>query len=254
MDNYKHPHILITGAASGIGAACAKQLAGCGCNLFLHTGTQTEKLHKLANELREENNATVFCFTYDFWNENSVSNFINHVIEDAGYIDQLVINAGYADKGDFETLTAKKLNDALAVMVEAPAKLIRAFIADIKKSEQGRIVSISSFVNKTSGLNDTFFTATATAKSALEGLTLQAARQLRLSPATANIVSPGYTRKDKKESAFSEKQWEQLASQLPSGKLVEPYEVASLVSYLLSKNGAMITGQNIIIDNGLSLK
>ena len=102
-------------------------------------------------------------------------------------------------------------------------------------------------------MNDTAFTITAAAKSALEGLTMEAARQFRKSQATANIISPGYTRKDSKKSAFSEQQWRELADKLPLGRLVEPDEVAGLVQFLLSEQAAMITGQNISIDSGLSL-
>ena len=82
---------------------------------------------------------------------------------------------------------------------------------------------------------------------------MEAARQFRKSQATANIISPGYTRKDSKKSAFSEQQWRELADKLPLGRLVEPDEVAGLVQFLLSEQAAMITGQNISIDSGLSL-
>ena len=82
---------------------------------------------------------------------------------------------------------------------------------------------------------------------------MEAARQFRKSQATANIISPGYTRKDSKKSAFSEQQWRELADRLPLGRLVEPDEVAGLVQFLLSEQAAMITGQNISIDSGLSL-
>jgi len=138
-------------------------------------------------------------------------------------------------------------------MAESPALLIKAFIQDIQNSQSGRIVAISSFVNKAIGVNDTAFTITAAAKSALEGLTMEAARQLQKSRATANIISPGYTRKDSEKSAFSEQQWLELAAKLPLGRLVEPDEVAALVQFLLSEEAAMITGQNISIDSGLNL-
>ena len=253
MNNPDKLHILVTGAASGIGAACARKLAKPNNVLFLHTGKNQEKLECLVQELRSQKGGEIYCFTTDFNHPDGLREMIVEIKGRAGYIDQLVLNAGYADKGDFYQLTTEKLSAALAVMAESPALLIKAFIQDIQKSDRGRIVAISSFVNKAIGVNDTAFTITAAAKSALEGLTMEAARQFQKSQATANIISPGYTRKDSKKSAFSEQQWRELADKLPLGRLVEPDEVAGLVQFLLSEQAAMITGQNISIDSGLNL-
>ena len=246
-------HILVTGAASGIGAACARKLASCNHVLFLHTGSNQEKLECLAQELRAQTGVEVYCYTTDFNRPDRLAEMIAEIKGKASHIDQLVLNAGYADKGDFHQLTSEKLSTALAVMAESPALLIKAFIQDIQNSQCGRIVTISSFVNTAIGVNDTAFTITAAAKSALEGLTMEAARQCRKGQATANIISPGYTRKDSQKSAFSEQQWQDLAAKLPLGRLVEPEEVAGLVQFLLSEQAAMITGQNIAIDCGLNL-
>ena len=253
MNNPDKLHILVTGAASGIGAACARKLTKPNNVLFLHTGKNQEKLECLVHELRFQKGVEIYCYTADFNHPERLAEMIAEIKSKAGHIDQLVLNAGYADKGDFYQLTTEKLSTALAVMAESPALLIKAFIQDIQNSKRGRIVAISSFVNKAIGVNDTAFTITAAAKSALEGLTMEAARQFQKSQATANIISPGYTRKDSGKSAFSEQQWLELAAKLPLGRLVEPDEVAALVQFLLSEEAAMITGQNISIDSGLNL-
>ena len=253
MNNTDKLHILVTGAASGIGAACARKLTKPNNVLFLHTGKNQEKLECLVHELRFQKGVEIYCYTADFNHPERLAEMIAEIKSKAGHIDQLVLNAGYADKGDFYQLTTEKLSTALAVMAESPALLIKAFIQDIQNSKRGRIVAISSFVNKAIGVNDTAFTITAAAKSALEGLTMEAARQFQKSQATANIISPGYTRKDSGKSAFSEQQWLELAAKLPLGRLVEPDEVAALVQFLLSEEAAMITGQNISIDSGLNL-
>ena len=245
--------ILITGAATGIGEACARRLAEQNNILLLHTGTNEQKISAVAEALTGRTNNEVHCFTADFSKTAAVTQMIQMVRQKVGHIDQLVLNAGYADKGDFSELTNEKLRRALAVMAETPAELIKAFIGDIQKSSQGRIVSISSFVNSSSGANDVAFTITATAKSALEGLTIEAARQCRNTLATANIISPGYTRKNSTKSALSKEQWAALQDSLPTRRLVEPEEVAALVSFLLSEDAAMITGQNISIDGGFTL-
>jgi len=247
------PHILITGAATGIGAACARKLASSQNILCLHTGTNKEGLARLAEELRSGTGAEIQCFTADFTQAGAASALVEAIRKKAGPIDQIILNAGYAEKSDFEHLSETSLRQALAVMAQSPATLISAFIEDIKHSPCGRIISISSFVTSSSGVTDTYFTATAGAKGALEALTMNAARQCKAHQATANIISPGYTRKDSRKSAFTEAQWQQLSSQLPLGRLIEPDEIASLASFLLSEQGAMITGQNIAVDSGLSL-
>jgi len=246
-------HILITGAASGIGAACARQLACTKSLLCLHTGKNIKKLEKLAAELAHTATAEIMCFSADFSSPEQTRRLTAELRAQAGFIDQLVLNAGYAEKTDLKNTTPEQLDTAFAVMARQPAGLINAFLPDIMASACGRIVSVSSFVNKSRGVNDTYFTATAVAKGALESLTMAAARQMRDSRATANIISPGYTRKDGDKSALTQEEWQQLAARLPLGRLVEPDEVAALICYLLSEQAAMITGQIIAVDSGLSL-
>jgi 3-oxoacyl-[acyl-carrier protein] reductase len=253
MTAQRKPHILITGAATGIGAACARKLASPRNLLCLHTGTNEDGLARLAEELRSGTGGEIHCFTADFTDAGASLKLIDDIRKNAGHIDQMILNAGYAEKSDFEHLSDTSLRQALAVMAESPARLISAFIEDIKHSPYGRIVSISSFVTSSSGVTDAYFTATAAAKGALEALTMNAARQCKAHQATANIISPGYTRKDSRKSALTDAQWQNLSGRLPLGRLIEPDEIASLASFLLSEQGAMITGQNIAVDSGLNL-
>ena len=64
MNNSDKLHILVTGAASGIGAACARKLANPNNVLFLHTGKNQEKLDRLVQELRSQKGVEIYCYMY----------------------------------------------------------------------------------------------------------------------------------------------------------------------------------------------
>ena len=131
--------------------------------------------------------------------------------------------------------------------------IINLCINDFKKSNCGRIVSVSSFVNKTIGINDTIFPTTAAAKSALEALTKTLSFQLAKYDVTVNCVSPGYTKKDGNHSALSEKEWNKIINKIPLSRLGKPEDTANLIAFLLSDDATYITGQVIKVDGGISL-
>ena len=116
-----------------------------------------------------------------------------------------------------------------------------------------RVVVISSFVNKSIGLNNKIFPITAAAKSALEALTQTLSFQLARDNVTVNAISPGYTKKDGYHSALSQSEWDKIINKIPLSRLAMPEDIANLVNFLLSNEASYITGQIIKVDGGLSL-
>tara|TARA_B100001063_G_scaffold19361_1_gene14941 strand:- start:74 stop:820 length:747 start_codon:yes stop_codon:yes gene_type:complete len=244
--------ILITGSASGIGAAIVKKVASKDTSFTLTTKTNQAGLKKVV-EYAQNKGAKVNVLCGDLTNKNFIKSLVELARQQTGNIDQFVANAGYADKKKFGEFNEKDLNRSIQTMTSSFSEIINLSIDDFKKSKSGRIVSISSFVNKNIGLNNNIFPVTAAAKGALEALTKTLAFQLSQNNVTVNSISPGYTKKDGKHSALSIEEWDEIISKIPLKRLAAPEDIANLTSFLLSNEASYITGQIIKIDGGLSL-
>lgn len=244
--------ILITGAASGIGAATVKKTASKNISFTLTTKSNVQGL-LLVSEYAKKKGASVSSLCGDLTNKKFLEDLVNLARKETGNIDQFIANAGYANKQKFGEFDSDEINQSIQTMATSFSTIINLCIEDFKRSNNGRIITISSFVNKNIGLNDNIFPVTAAAKGALEGLTKTLAFQLAKHNVTVNSISPGYTQKDGSHSALSSLEWDQIISKIPISRLAKPEEVANLVAFLLSKKASYITGQIINIDGGLSL-
>ena len=244
--------ILITGAASGIGAATVKKLASKNVSFTLTTKSNLEGL-KSVIQFAENNGAKVKYICGDLSQKIFLKELVNLARSNTGSIDQFISNAGYADKKEFGKFNYDDLDRSVQTMTLSFSEIINLCIEDFKKSSCGRIVVISSFVNKSIGLNNKIFPITAAAKSALEALTQTLSFQLARDDVTVNAISPGYTEKDGNHSALSQDEWDKIIDKIPLSRLARPEDIANLVNFLLSNEASYITGQVIKVDGGLSL-
>ncbi len=244
--------ILITGAASGIGAATAKKLASKKVSLTLTTKSNLDGL-KSVTQIAENKGAKVSYVCGDLSEKKFLKDLVSLARSKTGNIDQFISNAGYADKKEFGEFNNDDLNKSVQTMAISFSEIIKLCIEDFKKSSCGRIVVISSFVNKSIGLNNKIFPITAAAKGALEALTRTLSFQLARDNVTVNAISPGYTKKDGNHSALSQDEWDRIINKIPLSRLARPEDIASLVNFLLSSEASYITGQVIKVDGGLSL-
>ena len=244
--------ILITGAASGIGAATVKKLASKKVCFTLTTKSNLEGLSSVI-QFAENKGAKVKYICGDLSQKKFLKELVKLARSSTGSIDQFISNAGYADKKEFGKFNYDDLNRSVQTMTLSFSEIINLCIEDFKKSSCGRIVVISSFVNKSIGLNNKIFPITAAAKSALEALTQTLSFQLARDDVTVNAISPGYTEKDGNHSALSQDEWDKIIDKIPLSRLARPEDIANLVNFLLSNEASYITGQVIKVDGGLSL-
>lgn len=245
--------IIVTGAGSGIGAAIARAVAAPQVALMIHTRRNAEGLSRLAEAARDKG-ASVETFLGDLGEPEIPGALVAAARERFGRVDQIVSNAGQAQRTQFGALQAEDLQKAFQAMPLAFMRMIEAALPDLEQSGWGRVLAISSFVAHGFGTNNLLFPATAAAKAALEALAKSLAVQLGPKGVTVNCIAPGFTRKDQAgHAATSRATQESAAAITPTGRLCEPADIAEAAAFLLSRGAGQITGQVIHVDGGLLL-
>lgn len=248
--------IVVTGAASGIGAAIARRLASPETRLLLHTrGASDESQARLADVRQACEGAGAQCATWfgDLTDPSAPARLIDAAHDAFGPVDQFVSNAGFATRQSLADLDDDAFARTLAAMPGAFATLLRCALPDLQRSPHASVVAISSFVAHRFAPNQPGFPATAAAKAAIEALAKSAAAEYARAGVTINCVAPGYTRKDGGHSAIDPTAWQRAADATPTGRLCEPDDIAALAVFLLGPNARQITGQVIHVDGGLTL-
>ncbi|WP_020111039.1 3-hydroxybutyrate dehydrogenase [Rhodococcus sp. 114MFTsu3.1] len=239
---------LVTGGASGIGAACARELASRGATVTI-ADVDEVAAKELASELHGE------TWAVDLLDVASLEEL--HLDTDI-----LVNNAGIqtvASIVDFDPAAFRRIQ---TLMVEAPFLLIRAVLPGMYSRGFGRIVNVSSV----HGLRASEYkVAYVTAKHALQGLSKVTALEGGPHGVTSNCVNPGYVRTPLVEKQIADQAAAHgidedqvlekvMLTESAVKRLVEPAEVGSLVGWLASSDAGMVTGASYTMDGGWSAR
>ncbi|GAA4602621.1 3-hydroxybutyrate dehydrogenase [Actinoallomurus liliacearum] len=234
---------LITGAAAGIGLACARRLAAAGADIVI-VDLRTDAAQAAADELGGR------ALTVDLSDPDAVERI------DCDGVDILINNAGLQHIAPVTEFPPDIFARIQRVMVEAPFRLARRTLPGMYERGWGRVVNISSVHGHRAS---PYKAAYVTAKHALEGLSKVIALEAAPYGVTANCVSPAYVRTALVEEQIADQaaahdlEPDQVIDQIMLARaavrrLIEPDEVADLVTYLCSPSAAMITGSSVTID------
>jgi NAD(P)-dependent dehydrogenase (short-subunit alcohol dehydrogenase family) len=242
---------LITGAASGIGAACCRVLAGPGVAIALHTRKNREGAERMAGFVRERG-GTAHVLLGDLAEPEAPARAVDQAVAALDGLDVVISNAGFADRTPLASLTDAAFAASHDAIAFALLRLARAAKPHLLAGRDPRLVAVSSFVAHVFRLEHPVFPASAAAKAALEALVRALA--VEWAPAiTVNAVAPGFTRKDPgAHAALDARAFEERIARIPMRRLGSTEEVAAAIAFLASPAAGYITGQVLHVDGGIT--
>jgi NAD(P)-dependent dehydrogenase (short-subunit alcohol dehydrogenase family) len=235
---------VITGGTTGIGLATAELFAAEGAQVVV-TGTNPDTLEVARRRLagRAEVRAS------DASSSADLEQLAGEVREHRGRVDVLFLNAGVARYGLITSMPEAALDECWRVNFKGPWLAIRAFAPAMTRG--GSIVLNTSITNQ---LGQPYTSAYAATKAALRSLARTAAAELAGSGIRVNAVSPGVTDTPIHGKAGIAEAVRGMASRIPLGRLAHAEEVAHAVLFLASSDSRYVTGEELVVDGGMTLR
>ncbi|MDX6658300.1 MAG: hypothetical protein QOH62_3093 [Solirubrobacteraceae bacterium] len=234
--------VLITGAASGIGASTVKTMRAAGAQI---AGIDIDAAGLAGLDLDHAETA-------DVSDDAAVGHAIDRSVEALGGLDVLVCAAGIVARGDVTTVDLATWQRVFAVNVGGAFHAARHAVAHLRQAGGGAIVFIASQLGLVG-------TPNAAAYCASKGAVIQLARAMALDHGaeaiTVNAVCPGPTDTPMLQRFFdasgdAARERRTFEDLMPIGRLVEPTEVAAAVAYLASPAARGVTGSVVVVDGG----
>jgi NAD(P)-dependent dehydrogenase (short-subunit alcohol dehydrogenase family) len=244
-------HIFVTGGAKGIGEAIVRDAANEGASVsFIDIDSVSGE--KLVSELSSDGKKVVF-FKADVASFDQLQSAFNQSVTKFGEVTGVVNNAGVNSHADPVTMTDKQWDDFFAIDMKPVWLTAKLALPAMRKAKHGSIVNICSIHGR---LTYPGFFPYGAAKSAVLGLTRNLALDEGKHEIRVNAVSPGYILTDLTKTWLSGEsgRLDRANSIQPLGRMGEPFEVAKVVTFLLSDKSTYVSGSDWAVDGGLGAR
>lgn len=246
--------VIVTGSATGVGAACVKQLARRGARVVVNYSRSRTEAEETADACRALG-AEVETIQADVADDGACRAMAASVASRWGRLDALVNNAATtvkSDPFDLETLSADDFHAVFAVNVVGAYQMCRAAIPHMRASGGGAIVNVSSNVAFTGGGSSLAYTAS---KGALNALTKALARmcgpEIRVNAVCPGIIDTRWMRQTLGAEAYGALA-QRFSETAPLRRVATPEDVAGAVVWLI-EGADFVTGELLSVDGGIRL-
>jgi 2-hydroxycyclohexanecarboxyl-CoA dehydrogenase len=240
---------LVTGGASGIGAATCRRLAAEGARVSV-TDMNVDGAREIAGEV-----SGLAC-ELNVTSADQIAAAVKATEEELGPIDILVNNAGYDEFGFFVNTDEAMWDRVLGVNLRGVIAVTHAVLPGMQERRRGRIVSVASEAGRVGSSGSGIYSA---AKAGVIGFTKALARESAKYGITANAVAPGpietplLMAAPEALGATGQKLVDTMVGSTVLRRLGQPDEVAAAITFLASDDASFITGQALGVSGGLAM-
>lgn len=233
--------IVVTGVTGGIGKEICARLVKSGHRIF-GLSRNSDKLQSVAQELGEKFRP-ILC---DLRNREQIVNSAQQILSIANRVDCLINNAAVLRMDEAHRVAESDLDEQIDVLFKAPFLLTNAFIPGMIHQGSGLIINMGCVAGTRASPKMSVYAA---AKAALISMTKSLALEYAERGIRVVSISPGTVQTNLMDKIMLA----MIQKRVPLKRLAQPAEVAALVEYLLSPEASYITGENIILDGGISI-
>jgi len=239
----------ITGASSGIGAACAIALARKGYNIAVgcHSQSSIERGGGKVMEQCREIGVQAECYVGKVQDFADCGRLTGEIVENLGGIDLLVNCAGITRDGLIARMSEENFDEVIDVNLKGAFCTIRHVSPMMMKKRAGKIINVASVIGIMGNAGQANYAAS---KGGLIALTKSVAKELGGRGITCNAVAPGFI-ETKMTGNLPEKAIQAITDATVLGRTGKPEDVAHAVVFLAEND--FITGQTIVVDGGLHI-
>jgi 3-oxoacyl-[acyl-carrier protein] reductase len=247
METNSNKIVLISGGSKGLGATLLNKLTAEGYVIATFSRSENDFIRKMRERDSQENK--FFYRVIDSKNIDALKNFVRDVCTRFGRVDILINNAALLVEGVLATMKNSDIESLIATNILSTIFLTKFCVKNMLLKNEGRIINISS-INAIRGYAGV--SVYAATKAAIDAFSKSLSRELGPSNIIINSVIPGFFDSHLTKDVSENIRWK-IKKKTPLQKLGTADEIANVVMFLCSDKSKFITGQNLVVDGGITV-